>query len=407
MLKQKSFNSLIRMWFLIQYFLEIAIIGILLMRRLLGVSWQNKPLGLVLTTCIFLLILTVPGVFLLNPHEAHLNQNKRWQQLLLKFNHYYQTLGQLIVLPTLLSMLCSFLPTEITIFNNLILSLILIYSLIMYIPIGVLAFARIQSLLGRMLMSLIVAFLMLSLPLTGHTGFDPILLALSNSDIMAALSFVILTSIVMKIWGFELPKFSWAHNSQKGIILFLIIFSLITIIFNAFGTAESWQQILQLDFTIRSTSLTLLLNGLEAGILEEWLCRFVLLYLLLHALRNRLFQFDLAIIGSSLIFSLAHIPNLAVQSLDATILQAIFAFSLGILFAAIYLYTKAFWWPMLFHASMDILAFITSGKETMSIPTSFDWMILIITAIIFLGIAAFLLSGQRRETVKENFPELL
>ncbi|MBA1393692.1 CPBP family intramembrane metalloprotease, partial [Lactobacillus sp. XV13L] len=252
------------------------------------------------------------------------------------------------------------------------------------------------------------ALLLIGMPLTEQKVFAKVLLAINHSGVIPAVSFVILTAVIMHIWGFSLPKFSWTANGQKSVLIFLAIFSVLTILFNSFSAANNWREIFtKFDFTIRSTSLQLILSGIEAGLLEEWACRFVLLYLLLQACRNHLFQLDEAIIGSSLLFGIVHFTNLGTQSLAATLQQAIAAFALGVVFAASYLYTQAFWCPMLFHIFWDILSFMSSGQITMSQPTTFDWWGLAATSIIFLGVALFLLSGKRRETIKENFPELL
>ena len=253
-----------------------------------------------------------------------------------------------------------------------------------------------------------MALIILGTPLTNNHNLNKILLDFIHSGFLAAMSFIVLTLIVMQIWNFPLPKLAWPTQGSKKVITFLVILCLVFIFFNTFSTATNWQQLLtHFDFHISALSLNFILSGLEAGLLEEWLCRFIFLYLLLRALQHRSWQLDAAVIGSSFIFSLIHLTNLIAQNWVTTLNQAAFAFSIGIFLAALYLYTKAFWWPVLFHISLDLLSFITSGHTTMAAPSQFKWQFSLLIMAIFLVTALFLLSGSRREIMHKNVSELL
>lgn len=401
-------NSHIRYWFLGQYFGELIILTCIMLRRILGTAIQNQPLGLVLLLSIVAFIIILPGIFLIDSQEAHLSKLKNWQRYARLFNHYLQSLSQALILPGIFMVLSSMLQSRVTFWNNTILIIIMLYSLIMYIPVGILALSRIQAVSGRLLTTMFMALIILGTPLTNNHNLNKILLDFIHSGFLAAMSFIVLTLIVMQIWDFPLPKLAWPTQGSPKVITFLVTLCLVFIFFNTFSTATNWQQILtHFDFHISALSLNFILSGLEAGLLEEWLCRFIFLYLLLRALQHRSWQLDAAVIGSSFIFSLIHLTNLIAQNWVTTLNQAAFAFSIGIFLAALYLYTKAFWWPVLFHISLDLLSFITSGHTTMAAPSQFKWQFSLLIMAIFLVTALFLLSGSRREIMHKNVSELL
>ena len=401
-------NSHIRYWFLGQYFGELIILTCIMLRRILGTAIQNQPLGLVLLLSIVAFIIILPGIFLIDSQEAHLSKLKNWQRYARLFNHYLQSLSQALILPGIFMVLSSMLQSRVTFWNNTIFIIIMLYSLIMYIPVGILALSRIQAVSGRLLTTMFMALIILGTPLTNNRNLNKILLDFIHSGFLAAMSFIVLTLIVMQIWNFPLPKLAWPTQGSPKVLTFLVTLCLVFIFFNTFSTATNWQQLLtHFDFHISALSLNFILSGLEAGLLEEWLCRFIFLYLLLRALQHRSWQLDTAVIGSSFIFSLIHLTNLIAQNWVTTLNQAAFAFSIGIFLAALYLYTKAFWWPVLFHISLDLLSFITSGHTTMAAPSQFKWQFSLLIMAIFLVTALFLLSGSRREIMHKNVSELL
>ncbi|KJY51028.1 hypothetical protein JG29_00710 [Bombilactobacillus mellis] len=401
-------NSHIRYWFLGQYFGELIILTCIMLRRILGTAIQNQPLGLVLLLSIVAFIIILPGIFLIDSQEAHLSKLKNWQRYARLFNHYLQSLSQALILPGIFMVLSSMLQSRVTFWNNTIFIIIMLYSLIMYIPVGILALSRIQAVSGRLLTTMFMALIILGTPLTNNRNLNKILLDFIHSGFLAAMSFIVLTLIVMQIWNFPLPKLAWPTQGSPKVLTFLVTLCLVFIFFNTFSTATNWQQILtHFDFHISALSLNFILSGLEAGLLEEWLCRFIFLYLLLRALQHRSWQLDTAVIGSSFIFSLIHLTNLIAQNWVTTLNQAAFAFSIGIFLAALYLYTKAFWWPVLFHISLDLLSFITSGHTTMAAPSQFKWQFSLLIMAIFLVTALFLLSGSHREIMHKNVSELL
>lgn len=401
-------NPYIHYWFLGQYFSELIILTCIMLKRILGAAVQNQPLGSVLLLNIIALIIILPGIFLTNPQEAHVSKLKIWPHYVRLFNHYLQALSQALILPSILMVLSSLLKSKVLFWNNIIFMIMMLYSLIMYVPIGILALSRIQSVGGRLLTTMIMALIILSIPLTNNHSLNKILLDFIHSGFLAAMSFIVLTIIVMQIWNFPPPKFSWPIHRSKQVIVFLILLCLVFILFNIFNTATNWQQFLtHFDFHISALSLNFILSGLEACLLEEWLCRFICLYLLLRALKQRRWQLEAAIMGSSFIFSLLHLTNLIDQNWATTTNQAEFAFIIGIFLAALYLYTKTFWWLIIFHISLDLLNFITSGHTSIAAPSLFKWQISLLMMAIFLVAALFLLSGSRREIIHKNVSELI
>jgi uncharacterized protein len=106
---------------------------------------------------------------------------------------------------------------------------------------------------------------------------------------------------------------------------------------------------------------TLLLVGavsfLVGGFVEESLFRGIILRLFLP---RRLLN---AALLSSVVFSIAHLPNLLLgQDLGATGLQLVRAFLLGFAFVAPLAYTRNIWPLVILHAMVNFSSFLASGN---------------------------------------------
>ena len=86
---------------------------------------------------------------------------------------------------------------------------------------------------------------------------------------------------------------------------------------------------------------------------------------------------------SSLVFGLCHFGNLIEQPAAATVMQVYFAFSIGLCFCGIYLFSGTLLIPILLHGIVDVGTFllVTNGLETSS---SFNWMYMGLSSLILV-----------------------
>lgn len=90
---------------------------------------------------------------------------------------------------------------------------------------------------------------------------------------------------------------------------------------------------------------------------------------------------------SSFLFSISHLVNLSSQPIKATIIQAITAFSVGLILGVIYLTSGNFFFPVMIHLLIDFSAF-TQTNSMNSTNNSF------LPCIVMLAIAITILTVQ-------------
>jgi membrane protease YdiL (CAAX protease family) len=124
------------------------------------------------------------------------------------------------------------------------------------------------------------------------------------------------------------------------------------------------------------------LSFLAGGFVEEALFRGVVLRAFLP---RRLLK---AAALSSLVFALAHLPNLLVgQELGATGLQLVRSFLVGFAFVAPLAYTRNIWPLVLLHGLMNFSSFLSSGRLTL-IATESPKIEQMISEIVIFGLMA-------------------
>ncbi|MGV0168685.1 CPBP family intramembrane glutamic endopeptidase [Furfurilactobacillus sp. WILCCON 0119] len=392
-----------RRWFWVQWGLELAILvswgitgGV---RKVQNVGHYELAVG-------GLILLVLLSACLLAKGENDASHQSGIRQRLLIINHY----GQVIFLiPTVTMMLQWLIQMLLTAGVNGTVLMVggLVLSMVMYVPISLFALGRVRALVGRILLVILVMF---NIVFTGarlteipHLTTAHWLVTVANSGIVGALGFAFTMGLVMSQWGYRLPSFGWSKTVDWRVVSVLIVSTLGYVFYNTFSTGTTWGTALTtFDFHLSAPTIDMFLNGLEPGIAEELLFRFVVLTLLLRAFQKVSHGVFWAVLTSALLFGLFHVPNLAVQSVSATASQAVTSVAIGLLWASIYLYTRAFWWPMLFHASVDALGFMSSGTQVMDSLTPFDWGQTIILIVIFSGLAIFLLTGTRGQNVHRN-----
>ena len=156
-------------------------------------------------------------------------------------------------------------------------------------------------------------------------------------------------------------------------------------------------------FSIRPENIGLsLIVSLEAAIMEEYICRGLLLGGLLKDSQQRGRDIWLAVIGSSFIFGLAHLQNITHQPLDYTLFQITAATLMGIFYGAIYVRSQSLLWVMLGHFMQDFVAIGIQGLEAPTIPDN-AWLALPLLAFIFLPVALWLLRPKKHAVIAAGF----
>lgn len=276
--------------------------------------------------------------------------------------------------------------------------LLLVSMIVMYIPYIIVFFGRIRNKVIQLLIALfafeVIAMGASSLVTYGTIlYFNPFIGLLTNSGFLGALIFLTLTLFLMRRWGYNWPKMRLSHQANPIVLIVLLIVSIWFILWNAFGGGSNLlTSFFRLNFSGISFKPQYLLTGLEAGIAEELLFRYVFLTILLVVFKNYRYQIFHASIISSICFGLIHLANItAGQDLANTINQAIFAFGMGLLMCSIYLYTDLFYVPVLYHTLLDTLVFSVSGELLSGKVTLADNIFVILEAVLFVAVAILLL----------------
>lgn len=112
---------------------------------------------------------------------------------------------------------------------------------------------------------------------------------------------------------------------------------------------------------------------------------------------------------SALFFGLLHFTNFGWQKLAPTIAQAASAFSIGLFFAVLYLYTGKLWLTMLMHFWVDFLIFLQENGDhpgTWNGSTG-EWLVAIISVVVPVCIYLWMITGKRKLVMQENSSRIL
>ncbi|MGE7114232.1 CPBP family intramembrane glutamic endopeptidase [Lysinibacillus sp. NPDC047702] len=105
-----------------------------------------------------------------------------------------------------------------------------------------------------------------------------------------------------------------------------------------------------------------------------------------------------AILGSSILFGIGHLVNLASgQDFLMTLLQIIFAFLFGLVCAEIVAKTKSIIFPIIWHATHDLFAFLTDSE-----PNVLSVSIYVFHCLLLIGLAIYFWRAlfSKRETTE-------
>ncbi|WEV43230.1 CPBP family intramembrane metalloprotease [Lactobacillus sp. ESL0684] len=386
-------NKIIRKWHLVQTLIQFILAICITILNSRYASKNNLKSSLIISLVV--LLLTGLQFTLLKTTAKH--------KKLMQLNFYFECCIIPFTLQTILSGILICIKKSHVLNLDFCIVIAMLYSLIMYLPMTQLALARIKNFWGRILISIIIYFLVLSAPTVFNSSTSNWLTKISNSGILGTISFAIIALFAMKSWGYKLSIFK--VNSKVSLIpmILIITFIIYHCSFNGFNESSSWNNFLtSWSFKIPYLKWNFILGGIQAGIGEEFLLRFVILNLSLQLFKTKKNQIVIALFFNALTFGLLHLTNLSTQSFNATIQQALSAATSGIVYAAIYLYTGSLLISIIYHTLFDISGFTTAGTMIMTAPANYDWQLTLFFAIIYFALAYFLISGKRKKVVEDN-----
>lgn len=181
---------------------------------------------------------------------------------------------------------------------------------------------------------------------------------------------VLVTLWIMKKSKFSFQDFGFRKFKAETWIAVIVVFELI----------QFFNGILDKDGFSAQYLFILLLFVIAVGFCEELIFRgLIFKYLSAKGLK-------VAIIGSSILFGIGHLANLASgQDFLMTLLQIIFAFLFGLVCAEIVAKTKSIIFPIVWHAIHDFIAFLTEKSE----PNVLAISIYIFQCIVLIGLAIY------------------
>ena len=236
------------------------------------------------------------------------------------------------------------------------------------------------------------ALVLLLLGVTRILKFEP------NTVLLLSQIIVLIPTIyLLKIRGL-LHIFKFDFNSfSRGLLLgwFGILLSL-------FYFVSKFELFASTKFTIASF-LIIVIGNLLVGAFEEILLRgFVFNELLEHYSPIR------SAVISGIIFGLAHVFNFLVSEPAAVVSQLVYAFFLGVFFAAIYYVTKDIWSVILIHGLIDTVSVLTKGVPTSTPSAPVDVITSIVSATVvsitvlpalIIGIIIFKRHAKKQKSV--------
>ncbi|MFD1472591.1 CPBP family intramembrane glutamic endopeptidase [Companilactobacillus mishanensis] len=317
------------------------------------------------------------------------------------FNQYIQPIAQAAIIPTAFSYLITLTKDYVAWTSAPMIFVTLIYATIMYIPYTFVFFKNIHSKFMQIVIILLSFLFTATSALDWMTIDTPLeevhlIKTLSDTLFLGAIIIAVIILVAMHVWKYDLPKFRFNNQVNKFAMIFLLLY---LIWFTAWNSASSGNTFIaslyMFDFSKLHFTTSNILSGLEAGIAEEFIFRYAVLTIFLIFLKNSKHKTTFAVIISSLLFGLAHGINIfAGQDFGNTLIQIIFAFGLGAFLSSIYLYTDAFYIPILIHSLLDIFVFAATSSDVMTgkVATS-DIIFTIIESLIFVVIAALLINS--------------
>ncbi|WP_367329417.1 lysostaphin resistance A-like protein [Limosilactobacillus sp.] len=326
-----------------------------------------------------------------------------WEQLpspIKRVNAWLQALTQ----PLILILAWDVITREIIVLLHLpsrgVVTLMIVYYFIMFAPFASVIGSQLTFSIERFIFAfwtVTVVFLpLMALPIDLIDNHF-LLLALSTGAVGTVAYFILMTT-AMRAWKLSWPGLRphWSGDFNWWILLGLVV---IDLLFTSLNVGQ-WPNLHLINWHLT-------MSAFEAGVTEETLFRFAVLGILFYAWRNIKQRLPLAIVTSALLFGLAHLSNAMLQHWDMTVLQALSAFALGLFFAVVYVYTGQLWLVIVMHGLLDWTSFIVTGSDLMKGATTWaDWLSAILELVVFAGITAWMMFGQRRKVMERHVARL-
>lgn len=158
------------------------------------------------------------------------------------------------------------------------------------------------------------------------------------------------------------------------------------------------------------------LCGLRPGITEEFLCRVLLMGIIMHLTLGKKHRLALAVGISSCIFGVLHLINILNGApVVITLYQVFYASAIGLLFGAVYARTRNILATMLFHSLIDMACnchvnfypeLASAGEAVAQVPSTSDIAVFLPTAILCLIIGFYLLRQSRHSEIEKHWGSL-
>lgn len=289
----------------------------------------------------------------------------------------------------------------------------LLIGLVWLIPFAIAVGAEVKWTVPRLILVFWMMENLMEICTLGHIPGNKFFNTILSTGLWAAFAYTIWACFLARGWGYNFDfnlKFKKSINFSDGVLAFLIIFGIVDIIWNAFGGYGN--NLFSVLFSYHADPMKFTLNSFsqaaEAGIMEE-MNRYLVIIVLLYALRKNKWQVPVTIFISALFFGLLHFANFGWQKLAPTIAQVTFAFGIGLFFAVVYLYTGKLWLTMLMHFFVDFLIFLQENGDqpgTWNGSTG-EWLVAIISVVVPVCIYLWMITGKRKLVMEENSRRIL
>ena len=332
------------------------------------------------------------------------------------FNHYFETITICCTLPQCLALLTKLLNYYHLINGTFWMFLVTFYAFFMYIPMAKLALSRVNNNCGRIFLFLFIVYSQImwtASSIAGHLRYNKVLRQINNAGLSGIPILIIITALIMSSWKIQKPHFTFSRNDSilfstlitlllVGRLLLLAIPQLVKGV-NIAGTLNSY---------FNQINLGIIGRAVEAGIAEEWLCRFVVISLLAQIFYNNKYRIYLIVLFDGILFGFWHILNLRrdLKNTLPVLKQVIEMTGWAFVVAAVYLYTHSLLLTMTYHSLYDLIVFLLygsitkNGNTTKSVvqPTIVDWQGAFLWLAIYAVIALVIIWTKRRQKVIEQ-----
>lgn len=122
------------------------------------------------------------------------------------------------------------------------------------------------------------------------------------------------------------------------------------------------------------------------SLVEEMVFRGILLFLLIDLFKNQKLKYFLSVLISSAVFSLFHLANLFIgMDIGSVLLQMLYTFLIGAMFAVITIKTKSIWMAVIIHALFDFGGLLSTTIAAGDPWDTVFWILTITCGILCAG----------------------